>query len=126
MTTTKVRNYSPTTTIMVLALCLALSFSGVLMGVPAVQAAETNAWTQLPMYDGGVSILAVDPVHSSTLYAATAGGLFRSKDSGATWAAINGKFSTTPSALGNTSDFSNMSCFAINPKSSSTMFAGTN
>jgi uncharacterized repeat protein (TIGR02543 family) len=78
------------------------------------------------MYDGGVSILAVDPVHSSTLYATTAGGLFRSKDTGETWAAINGKFSSEPSAAGNTSDFSNMTCFAINPKSPSTMFAGTN
>ena len=126
MTTTKARNHSPAATIMVLALCLSLSLSGVLVYTPVVKAADANAWKQLPMYDGGVSILAVDPVHSSTLYAATAGGLFRSKDSGATWAAINGKFSTTPSALGNTSDFSNMTCFTINPKSPSTMFAGTN
>jgi uncharacterized repeat protein (TIGR02543 family) len=126
MTTTKVRNYSLTTTIMVLALCLALSFSGVLIGAPAVQAADANAWIQLPMYDGGVSILAVDPVHSSTLYATTAGGLFRSKDSGATWTAINGRFSSVPDYFGIVSDFSNMTCFAINPKSPSTMFAGTN
>jgi len=126
MTTTKVRNCSLATTVMVLALCLSLSLSGVLVHIPLVKAADANAWKQLPMYDGGVSILAVDPVHSSTLYATTAGGLFRSKDSGATWTAINGKFSTTPSAMGNTSDFSNMSCFAINPKSPSTMFAGTN
>lgn len=125
MTTTKVRNCSLTTTVMVLALCLSLSLSGVLIRTPLVKAADANAWKQLPMYDGGVSILAVDPVHPSALYAATAGGLFRSKDSGATWAAINGKFSTTPSALGNTSDFSNMSCFAISPKSPSTMFVGT-
>src|SRR5664280_1427725 len=126
MTTTKVRNHSLATTIMVLALCLSLSLSGVLVHTPLVKAADANAWKQLPMYDGGVSILAVDPVHSSTLYATTAEGLFRSKDSGATWTAINGKFSTTPSALGNTSDFSNMSCFAISQKSPSTMFAGTN
>ena len=110
---------------MILILCLTLSLSSVLVHTAVVKAADANAWKQLPMYDGGVSILAVDPVHSSTLYATTAGGLFRSKDSGATWAAINGKFSTTPSALGITSDFSNMSCFAINPKSPSTMFAGT-
>ncbi|MHB8106816.1 MAG: stalk domain-containing protein [Candidatus Cryosericum sp.] len=126
MTTIKGRSRSLVATIMILALCLSLSLSGVLVHTPLVKAAETNAWTQLPMYDGGVSILAIDPVHSSTLYATTAGGLFRSKDSGATWTAINGKFSTTPSALGNTSDFSNMSCFAINPKSPSTMFAGGN
>ncbi|MCX6085384.1 MAG: stalk domain-containing protein [Caldiserica bacterium] len=126
MTTTKARNYSLAATIMVLTLCLSLSLSGVLVHTAVVKAADANAWKQLPMYDGGVSILAVDPVHSSTLYATTAGGLFRSKDSGATWTAINGKFSTTPSALGNTSDFSNMSCFAINPKSPSTMFVGTN
>lgn len=126
MTTTKARNHSLVATIMVLALCLSLSLSGVLVHTAVVKAADANAWTQLPMYDGGVSILAVDPVHSSTLYATTAGGIFRSKDSGATWTAINGKFSTTPSALGNTSDFSNMTCFAINPKSPSTMFAGTN
>ena len=125
MTTTKARNYSLATTVMVLALCLSLSLSGVLVHTPVVKAADANAWTQLPMYDGGVSILAVDPVHSSTLYATTAGGLFRSKDSSTTWAAINGKFSSEPSKLGNVSDFSNMTCFAINLKSPSTMFAGT-
>lgn len=125
MTTTKVHNYSLATTVMVLALCLSLSLSGVLVHTPVVKAADANAWKQLPMYDGGVSILAVDPVHSSTLYATTAGGLFRSKDSGATWAAINGRFSSVPDYFGIVSDFSNMTCFAINPKSPSTMFAGT-
>jgi uncharacterized repeat protein (TIGR02543 family) len=126
MTTTKARNHSLATTIMVLALCLSLSLSGVLVHTPLVKAADANAWKQLPMYDGGVSILAVDPVHSSTLYATTAEGLFRSKDSGATWAAINGKFSSEPSTTGNVSNFSNMTCFAISQESPSTMFAGTN
>jgi len=125
MTTTKVRNDSLATAVMVLALCLSLSLSGVLVHIPVVKAADANAWKQLPMYDGGVSVLAIDPIASSTIYVKTADGIYRSKDSGATWKAINGKFSTTPSALGNTSDFSNMSCFAINPKSPSTMFAGT-
>ncbi|WP_165846370.1 hypothetical protein, partial [Candidatus Cryosericum odellii] len=74
MTTTKARNHSLATTIMVLALCLSLSLSGVLVHTPLVKAADANAWKQLPMYDGGVSILAVDPVHSSTLYATTAEG----------------------------------------------------
>jgi photosystem II stability/assembly factor-like uncharacterized protein len=92
MTTTKARNCSLATTVMVLALCLSLSLSGVLVHTPVVN---------------------------------TAGGLFRSKDSGTTWAAINGKFSSEPNKLGNVSDFSNMTCFAINPKSPSTMFAGT-
>ena len=125
MTTTKARNHSLATTIMVLALCLALSLSGVLVHTPLAKAADANAWTQLPMYDGGVSILAVDPVHSSTLYATTAIGLFRSKDSGATWTAINGRFSKTADSYGIVSDFSNMTCFAISQKSPSTMFAGT-
>jgi len=125
MTTTKARNHSLATTIMVLALCLSLSLSGVLVHTPLVKAADANAWKQLPMYDGGVSILAVDPVHSSTLYATTAEGLFRSKDSGATWTAINGRFSSVPDYFGIVSDFNNMTCFAINPKSPSTMFAGT-
>jgi len=125
MTTTKARNHSLATTIMVLALCLSLSLSGVLVHTPVVKAADANAWKQLPMYDGGVSILAVDPVHSSTLYATTAEGLFRSKDSGTTWTAINGRFSSMPDYFGIVSDFSNMTCFAINPKSPSTMFAGT-
>ncbi|MEN6387583.1 MAG: stalk domain-containing protein [Candidatus Cryosericum sp.] len=126
MSTASARNHSLAATVMVVALSLSLSLSGVLVHIPVVKAADANAWKQLPMYDGGVSILAVDPVVSSTIYTQTADGIFRSKDSGATWAPINGEFSTTPSALGNTFDFSNVYCFAINPKSPSTMFASTN
>ncbi len=126
MRTTKARNHLLAATVMVLALSLSLSLSGVLVHIPALKAADANAWKQLPMYDGGVSILAVDPVVSSTIYTKTADGIFRSKDSGATWAAISGKLSTSPSAPGNTFDFSNVSCFAINPRSPSTMFASTN
>jgi hypothetical protein len=35
--------------VLTLVLCCVLSLSGVLIGVPAVRAADTGAWTQLPL-----------------------------------------------------------------------------
>ena len=72
----------------ILVLCLALSLSDVLVSAPAAQAAETGTWTQLPLYGGSVSILAIDPKTPATLYAGTdSSGVFRSTDSGTTWKA---------------------------------------
>src|SRR5450756_2988343 len=68
-------------TMVILVLCLALSLSGVLIGVPTAQAADTGTWTQLPLYGGSISVLAIDPKTPATLYAGTnSSGVFRSTD----------------------------------------------
>src|SRR5664280_1387611 len=75
---------------LILILCLALGLSGVLAGAPAAQAAETQTWTQLPLYGSMVSSLAINPKVPTTLYAGTNGaGVFHSVNSGTTWTAVN-------------------------------------
>jgi len=75
---------------LILTLCLALGLSGVLAGAPAAQAAETQTWTQLPLYGSMVSSLAINPKVPTTLYAGTNGaGVFHSVNSGTTWTAMN-------------------------------------
>jgi len=75
---------------LIMALCLALGLSGVLAGAPAAQAAETQTWTQLPLYGSMVSSLAINPKVPTTLYAGTNGaGVFHSVNSGTTWTAVN-------------------------------------
>src|SRR5450759_4096566 len=73
--------------VLILVVCLALSISGVLVGVPATRAAGTGTWTQLPLYGGPVSVLAIDPTNPSTLYTqgAFGGFLSRSVNGGDTW-----------------------------------------
>jgi uncharacterized repeat protein (TIGR02543 family) len=116
--TTEARDNSLVATMMVLILCLALSLSGVLMGAPAVQAADThNTWTQLPLYGGSVYALAVNPVDPAILYAGTnGGGVFRSTDSGTTWVAVNTGFITNTL----------VASLAIDPLISTILYAGTN
>jgi uncharacterized repeat protein (TIGR02543 family) len=100
--------------VLTLVLCLVLSLSSVLVGVPAARGADTGAWTQLPLYGGGVSSLAIDPATPTTLYAGTySGGVFRSTDSGATWTAVN---------TGLTSQ--DIRSLAINPAAPATLYAG--
>src|SRR5450830_1634101 len=103
-------------TMLILVLCLALSLSGVLVGVSAAQAAGTDTWTQLPLYGGPVSVLAINPKTPSTLYAGTGSQVFRSTDSGGTWTALNTSFATTSSPV---------TCLAIDPLTPSTLYAGT-
>src|SRR5450830_726295 len=100
--------------ILILVLCLALSLSGVLVGAPATQAADTGTWTQLPLYGGNIGCLAIDPLTPTTLYASTNGGVYRSTDSGATWTAVN----TAPAPL-------DVSSLAIDPKAPTILYAGT-
>src|SRR5271165_5571137 len=47
--------------------------------------AEDNQWRNIGPEGGGVRSLAVDPHNSSTVYAGTAGGIFKSQDRGASW-----------------------------------------
>src|SRR5450756_992638 len=102
---------------LILVSCLALSLSSALVRAPAVQAAETNVWTQLPLYGGSVSVLAINPKVPSTLYASTGSQVFRSIDSGDTWTALNTSFAGAPPAV---------TALAIDPLTPSTLYAGTN
>ncbi|RIE17322.1 WD40/YVTN/BNR-like repeat-containing protein, partial [Candidatus Cryosericum septentrionale] len=100
--------------VLILVLCLALSFSGVLVGDPAARAAGTGTWTQLSLYGGNIGCLAIDPLTPTTLYASTIGGVYRSTDSGATWTAVN----TAPAPL-------DVSSLVINPLTPTTLYAVT-
>src|SRR5450756_1623668 len=104
-------------TMLILVLCLALGLSGVLVRAPAAQAAETKTWTQLPLYGGNVSVLAINPKTPATVYASTGSQVFRSINGGDTWTALNTSFATTPSPV---------TCLAIDPLMPSTLYAGTN
>jgi uncharacterized repeat protein (TIGR02543 family) len=107
----------PVRFVLTLIVCLALSLSGVLVGVPATQAAETYIWTQLPLYGGNVSVLAINPKTPTTVYASTGSQVFRSVDGGGTWIALNTSFAGAPPAV---------MALAIDPVTPSTLYAGTN
>ena len=51
-----------------------------------VAEAGTNVWTTNGPYGGQLRSVAIDPVVSTTVYAAGIGGVFKSVDSGITWA----------------------------------------
>jgi photosystem II stability/assembly factor-like uncharacterized protein len=75
-------------TMVILVLCFAMSLPGMLISIPTARAADTGIWTQLPLYGGSISALAINPLTPTTLYAGSYGsGVFRSTDSGATWKA---------------------------------------
>lgn len=78
-------------------------------------AAGDNVWTTKGPTGEKIQALAIDPAQPATLYAGTyGGGVFKSTDSGGTWAAVN-------AGLTNLYVFA----LAINPASSATLYAGT-
>jgi hypothetical protein len=72
--------------------------------------------TGLPPPAGIVSTLAIDPYTPSTIYAGTAGGVLKSTDAGASWAAVN---MGLPLA-----DGLDVSVLAIDPTAPSILYAG--
>jgi hypothetical protein len=50
--------------------------------------AGKNVWTSLGPDGGSIQAIAIDPLNSSTMYAATGAGLFKSADAGASWTAL--------------------------------------
>jgi hypothetical protein len=56
--------------------------------------AGINTWTSSGPEGGAVRALAIDPATPTTLYAATAGGVFKSTNSGGAWAAMNNSLTT--------------------------------
>ena len=73
-----------------------------------------DSWTSAGPEGGDISVLVVDPVTPSTIYAGTNGGVFKSVDGGANW---------TQSSDG--VDSSYIASMAIDPTSQSTLYTGT-
>src|SRR5450830_930703 len=76
--------------------------------------AGPGVWTSGGPYGGYVTALAINPSTPATLYAGTASGVFKSTDSGGTWAAANKGLTNL-----------NISALAINPTTPTTLYAGT-
>ncbi|MGB9666913.1 MAG: WD40/YVTN/BNR-like repeat-containing protein, partial [Candidatus Cryosericum sp.] len=113
MKTPNIQRCSPVVGTMILLLCLAFSFSGAVAGAPAVQAADTYNWTQLPLCGGAILSLAIDPKFPTTLYAGTPDGVYRSTNSGAAWTATT----ATPPR--------DVISLAVDPKNPAILYAGT-
>jgi photosystem II stability/assembly factor-like uncharacterized protein len=72
-------------------------------------------WEQLPLHEGTILSLAIDPLTPTTLHAGTyEDGVFRSTDSGHHWTAVTPGLSNQP-----------VRSLAINPATPSTLYAGT-
>ena len=71
--------------LVMLAVWLAISGSGMAF-------AGTNVWTTTGPYGGQIRSLAIDPVVSTTVYAAGFGGVFKSVNGGSSWTAANTGF----------------------------------
>ena len=74
--------------------------------------AEAGVWKSVGPYGGPVNAIAIDPSTPTTLYAGMSAGVFKSIDSGATWAAANTGLTFKISAL------------AINPTTPAILYAG--
>jgi hypothetical protein len=59
-----------------------------IFGAHMVWAGE-NVWTSLGPDGGAVSALVIDPQNTSTVYAGTGNGVFKSTDGGASWRAVS-------------------------------------
>lgn len=87
-------------------------FGGVLLSCVAY--AGENIWTQFGPSGGFVSDMAVDPTTPTTVYAATAGGVYKSVDRGDSWAWIS---------EGIFSGYGRINTVAIDPSDSQVVFA---
>src|SRR5262249_12617870 len=57
-----------------------------ILAVPTIARAGTGTWTSHGPTGGNVTVVAVDPLTPTTVYAGThGGGIFKSTDGGATW-----------------------------------------
>ncbi len=74
-------------------------------------------WTSGGHYGGNVRALAIDPTTPATLYAGTEVGVYKSTDSGGSWAAAHTGIFDAGGGL--------VTALAINPATPSTLYAGT-
>jgi uncharacterized repeat protein (TIGR01451 family) len=82
------------------------------LSLSCVAFAGTGVWTSGGPYGGVVPALAIDPSTPSTLYAGTDEGVYKSTDSGDTWAPANVGLSNE-----------HVSSLAIDPRNPSTLYA---
>jgi photosystem II stability/assembly factor-like uncharacterized protein len=81
----------------------------------SVAYAGAGVWTSGGPNGGYVKALAINPTTPATLYAGTwVGGIFKSTDSGGTWALVKPGMTSVP-----------VLALAINPTTSATLYAGT-
>lgn len=114
-----------TTITLVLVLCLSVCLPGVFVGISTARAATTDGWVSVDTGLANLDVyeIVVDPVTPSTVYFCASdvpdsfirGGVFRTTDSGLTW---------TAASIGLTSLI--VRALAIDPRSASTLYAGTN
>lgn len=76
--------------------------------------AGTNQWIGIGPAGADVRALAVDPLTATTIYAATAAGVFKSADAGGSWSAANTGLSA-----------GDVRALAIDPLTPATLYAGT-
>ena len=88
-----------------------IAFVFLLSGNSMTAEKKAAGWDQQGMQ---VSVIAIDPVHTNTLYIGTQRGAFRSTDGGSNWISIS-------KGLKNTDVLS----LAIDPENNRTLFAGT-
>ena len=91
----------------------AVTLVSVFAWLAGARAAEAgiNAWTPFGPEGTDVTILAVDPVNSSTLYARTPVGVYKSRDEGSTWSRVL--------------DSPRVKALVIDPQNSTTLYVGT-
>jgi photosystem II stability/assembly factor-like uncharacterized protein len=88
---------------------------------------STNAGTNWSAVNSGtVYALAIDPQGSSTLYASVGGsGVFKSTDAGESWSSVNSGLPAETIFVMNSAPFYPVSILVIDPRNTSTVYAGT-
>jgi photosystem II stability/assembly factor-like uncharacterized protein len=86
---------------------------------PATAWAGMNVWTSLGPEGGSIQSLVVDPQTSSTVYALTTGGIFKSSDGTAHWRRVY------PAATSDGAAAYPASVLAIDPQNTNTLYVGT-
>ena len=122
-----------------LFVCLVLSLSGVLVGVPGARATDRATWIQLPRCDNSPDAYSVGPLNclavtrTAVYVGSESRGVFRSVDSGATWNDGGGTWidrGITWLVMNADGSFPDdnlpiVECLAVDPLSASTVYAGT-
>jgi len=93
---------------------LFLTAASGLLAAAQTASAQNGTWTTRGPFGGSIYCLVSDPSHPATLYAGTDRGVYRSVDAGASWRAAKAGLPAF-----------RVQTIAIDPTSSSTLYAGT-
>jgi photosystem II stability/assembly factor-like uncharacterized protein len=96
-----------------------MTLGAVLAVHPAMIRAGRNVWTSIGPEGGQVQALAVDPQNPGTVYAIGGGGIFKTTDGAANWKRVY------PAVTNDGGANYPATAVALNPKDSSTLYAGT-